>query len=66
MADKTLLTVEGMTCSSCAQGISRHLEKKGLQNVNVHFESKEVEFELVKEFEISDVISSIKISLLSL
>ena len=43
MSEKTVLDVRGMTCSSCASGISRHLEKMGLHDVNVHFDSGEVE-----------------------
>jgi copper chaperone CopZ len=43
MSEKTVLDVRGMTCSSCASGISRHLEKLGLHDVNVHFDSGEVE-----------------------
>jgi len=42
--EKAILKVEGMTCSSCAQGISRQLQKKGLQEVLVSFDSGEVEF----------------------
>ncbi|MGI8893918.1 MAG: heavy-metal-associated domain-containing protein, partial [Bacteroidia bacterium] len=45
--EKTVLNVEGMTCSNCARGITRYLQKKGLQNVNVDFSSGEVEFEVI-------------------
>jgi Cu+-exporting ATPase len=43
MSEKTILQVKGMTCSSCAEGISRHLEKKGLPDVHVSYESGTVE-----------------------
>lgn len=43
MPEKTVLDVRGMTCSSCASGISRHLEKMGLNDIQVHFDSGEVE-----------------------
>ena len=42
--EKTILNVEGMTCSSCAQGVSRQLMKKGFQDVLVSLDNGEVEF----------------------
>jgi len=36
--------VEGMDCSNCAAGITRFLEKKGLEDVYVNFSTKEVRF----------------------
>src|SRR5690348_1698377 len=45
MSEKTILNVEGMTCSNCALGVTRMLEKKGLRSVNVDFTSGEVVFE---------------------
>lgn len=33
-----------MTCSSCAQGIHKHLAKKGFEDIQVNFEGGEVEF----------------------
>ncbi|MDQ3051082.1 MAG: cation-translocating P-type ATPase [Bacteroidota bacterium] len=47
MSEKTVLNVEGMTCTNCALGISRYLEKKGLKEVRVDFSSGEVAFEEV-------------------
>jgi Cu+-exporting ATPase len=41
----TALKVEGMDCASCASNITKFLEKKGLQQVNVNFSSGDVEFE---------------------
>jgi Cu+-exporting ATPase len=41
----TQLKVEGMDCASCASNITKFLEKKGLQQVNVNFSSGDVEFE---------------------
>ncbi len=38
------LQVEGMDCSNCAQSISRFLERKGLEDVFVNFQTKEVRF----------------------
>ncbi|MFO7874669.1 MAG: cation-translocating P-type ATPase [Bacteroidales bacterium] len=41
--------VEGMTCTNCALGIQRALEKEGFQNVDVDFSSGEVHFEVADE-----------------
>lgn len=38
------LTVEGMDCNNCATSISRFLERKGLEDVFVNFQTKEVRF----------------------
>lgn len=59
MSEKTVLSVEGMTCSNCAQGISRYLEKKGLKEVRVDFASGEVAFEEVVPEEIPDIVKGI-------
>ncbi len=44
--EKEVLSVTGMTCSSCAQGISRHLEKKGLCHVYVDYDRGELEYDM--------------------
>jgi Cu+-exporting ATPase len=44
MQEKIVLNVSGMTCSSCAQGIHKHLAKKGFEEIQVNFEGGEVEF----------------------
>ncbi|MBK7474592.1 MAG: cadmium-translocating P-type ATPase [Haliscomenobacter sp.] len=38
------LKVEGMDCANCAQSITRYLERKGLEDVFVSFQTKEVRF----------------------
>ncbi|MCB9278915.1 MAG: cadmium-translocating P-type ATPase [Lewinellaceae bacterium] len=38
------LQVEGMDCNNCALTISRYLERKGLEDVYVNFQTKEVRF----------------------
>jgi Cu+-exporting ATPase len=38
------LTVDGMDCNNCATSISRFLERKGLEDVFVNFQTKEVRF----------------------
>lgn len=40
----TLLNVDGMTCTNCALGIKKQLEKKGLNDVDVNFATGEVLF----------------------
>ena len=57
--EKAVLKVEGMTCSSCAQGISRQLQKKGLLEVLVSFDSGEVEFSPVGEDQLQTAINEI-------
>ncbi|MBU3664067.1 MAG: heavy-metal-associated domain-containing protein [Bacteroidetes bacterium] len=39
------LMVEGMTCSNCAMGVRKRLEKQGLGQVDVNFATGEVRFE---------------------
>lgn len=38
------LKVEGMDCANCAQSITRYLERKGLDDVYVNFQTKEVRY----------------------
>lgn len=38
------LEVDGMDCNNCAMSISRFLERKGLEDVFVNFQTKEVRF----------------------
>lgn len=39
------LQVDGMDCNNCAMSITRYLERKGLQDVYVNFQTKEVRFQ---------------------
>ncbi|MEZ5059801.1 MAG: cation-translocating P-type ATPase [Saprospiraceae bacterium] len=41
----TALKVEGMDCANCALSISRFLERKGLQHIDVNFATGDVRFE---------------------
>jgi len=43
-SEKNLLHVEGMTCSNCALGVTKRLEKRGLKDVDVNFATGEVRF----------------------
>lgn len=38
------LKVDGMTCANCAASISKYLERKGLEDVYVNFQTKEVHY----------------------
>lgn len=48
-----------MTCSSCAQGIHKHLAKKGFEEIQVNFEGGEVEFVLPENTSIEKAIREI-------
>jgi P-type Cu+ transporter len=54
------LQVSGMDCANCAVGITRHLQKKGLQHVHTDFASGEVQFDLDSSpLELPQVITEI-------
>ena len=38
------LKVEGMSCSNCAASLNKYLERKGLEDVYVNFQTKEVRY----------------------
>ncbi len=45
MADKIVeLTVDGMNCNNCAASLNRFLERKGLEDVYVNFQTREVRY----------------------
>ncbi|MEL7121203.1 MAG: cation-translocating P-type ATPase [Bacteroidota bacterium] len=47
MTDKLFeLKVDGMDCANCASSINRYLSRKGLEDVYVNFQTKEVRFRL--------------------
>ena len=60
MQHKALIDVRGMTCSSCASGIGRHLEKKGLTDVRVFYDSGELEAILPEDWDIQKLISELE------
>ncbi len=43
--EKEDLHIEGMTCSNCALGVTRYLEKQGLSNVSVDYSTGEVRYD---------------------
>ncbi|MFM7078403.1 MAG: heavy metal translocating P-type ATPase [Bacteroidota bacterium] len=60
MEPKTNLQVEGMTCSNCALGVARMLEKKGLQQVSVDFTTGDVSFSEVKPNQLPEIEAGIR------
>jgi len=56
---KLKLEVEGMTCANCALGIKKHLENKGLQDVNINFSTGEASWKNDKNQDKNDVAKTI-------
>ena len=54
------LSIEGMTCTNCALGISKYLEKKGTENVFVDFSHSEARFTLTKPEELNEIKKGIE------
>lgn len=59
VSENITLNVEGMTCSNCALGISKRLEKKGLENVSVNFSTGEASFTLKEKDSLPEIIKEI-------
>ncbi len=53
------LQVEGMTCTSCALGIAKNLQKKGAEDVFVDFAAGEAIFSLHDKTKLQPIIESI-------
>ncbi len=53
------LNVEGMTCNNCALGVTKKLEKMGLQQVNTSFATGEVSFTPNTKISIENVANAI-------
>ncbi len=56
---KEILAIQGMTCANCALGIKKHLDKKGIQQVQVNFATSEATFNKDRNYNTKDVISLI-------
>ena len=56
---KEILAIQGMTCANCALGIKKHLDKKGIQQVQVNFATSEATFNKERNYNTKDVISLI-------
>ncbi|MEL6589449.1 MAG: cation-translocating P-type ATPase, partial [Bacteroidota bacterium] len=48
------------TCTNCALGVERYLQKEGLQGVQVDFGNEEVQFELVEARKLPQLIAGIE------
>ena len=53
------LKVEGMNCASCASTITKGLEKKGYENVNVNFATGEANFILPDKTQLQSAVDTI-------
>jgi Cu+-exporting ATPase len=54
------LHVEGMDCANCALGITKTLQKKGMEDVNVNFATGEATFNLNEKTKLQAAIESIE------
>ncbi|MCF8427538.1 MAG: heavy-metal-associated domain-containing protein [Bacteroidia bacterium] len=52
--------VEGMTCSNCAMGVRKRLEKQGMENVDVNFATGDVRFENIPGKPLAEIKESIE------
>ncbi len=59
-SQKTMLKVSGLTCTSCAMGVQKSLEKKGLEQVHVDFASGDVQFINPNQIEHAQIVLSIE------
>ena len=58
-ATNIILQVEGMDCTTCALGITKNLQKKGLENVYVDFATGEATFLLNDKIKLQSIIKGI-------
>ena len=58
--NKIKIQVEGMSCANCAVGIKKHLEAKGLENVNVNFSTGEANCNVDNNQSAKEVVKIIK------
>ncbi len=54
------LLVEGMSCSNCAMGVRKRLEKQGLGQIDVNFATGEVRFENIPNKPLTEIAESIE------
>ncbi len=60
VAEHIELNVKGMTCTNCALGIQKYLEKEGLEGVFVDFSSEEVIFDLARPERLPIIVQGIR------
>ncbi len=54
------LNVRGMTCTNCALGIHKYLQKEGLEDILVDFSNGEVQFNLAEERRLPQLVKGIE------
>lgn len=54
------LQIEGMTCTNCALGVQKFLEKKGLQDVHVSFTNHEATFAPTEDIPLAEIVKGIE------
>lgn len=54
------LNVKGMTCTNCALGIQKYLEKEGMDGIFVDFSNDEVSFEIEEPQKLQGIIKGIQ------
>ncbi len=54
------LQIEGMTCTNCALGVQKFLEKKGLHDVHVSFTNHEATFAPAEDLPLADIVKGIE------
>lgn len=58
--ENTTLQIEGMTCTNCALSVTKSIEKKGAENVNVNFVTGEASFKAVGEKMLKEIVAEIE------
>lgn len=57
--EKTILNVEGMTCTSCALGVENQLKKMGATDIHVDFSLSEASFNKPEDLSAKEVADSV-------
>ncbi|QTN39464.1 cadmium-translocating P-type ATPase [Cryomorphaceae bacterium] len=62
MADQSSqkLQISGMTCANCALGVRKHMEKAGLEAVDVNFVNGEAYFDNPQNLDLQPIVSGIR------
>lgn len=53
------IEVEGMTCTNCALGVTKYIEKSGARDVSVNFQTNEAKFKLAEDQNLEEIITGI-------
>lgn len=60
MSQHIELNVKGMTCTNCALGIQKYLEKEGMQGIYVDFSNGEVQFDKDESVQLKGLVKGIQ------